>query len=155
MDMTFFELIESGFPFSRLLDSFAKENDLETMPAGRYALADGAYASIQEYMTHENVQFEAHKKWIDIQMIVSGSERILTAPIEAGKAITDYDAEKDICLYTCSEQIRAVDLNAGRLAVLFPKDLHAPGNSSADSVLVRKLIFKIPVKRWSEQEAPV
>ena len=87
---------------------------------------------------HRSPEFE--------EMIVSGSERILTAPIEAGEAITDYDAEKDICMYACSEQIRTIDLNAGRLAILFPENLHAPGNSIADSVFVKKVVFKIPIK---------
>ena len=114
-------------------------------------LSDEAYVSVLEYETGKNLEFEAHKNWIDIQLIVSGGERIFTAPIQAGAPISAYDSENDIGLYTCFEQIQAVDLHPGQLAILFLGDLHAPGNSISCPVPVRKLVFKIPVALWGKQ----
>lgn len=152
INSTLSAFVKSGLPFSSQLDSFAKANDFQSIPIGRYTLSDEAYVSVLEYETGKDLEFEAHKNWIDIQLIVSGSERIFTAPIQVGTPITTYDAENDIVFYTCSEQIQTVDLYPHQLAILFPGDLHAPGNSISDSVPVRKMVFKIPVELWNKQE---
>jgi len=63
---------------------FLKRPDIEATPIGRLEL-DGAllFALTQEYETkpiHDG-KLEAHKKYIDIQFIVSGEEFIGYAPL--------------------------------------------------------------------------
>ena len=43
---------------------------------GRYELSGGAYANVSTYKTapKEEKAFEAHRKYIDIQMIIRGNE---------------------------------------------------------------------------------
>lgn len=152
---TLCELVRGNLPVSQLLDSFVKTNDLQTIQVGRYELGDKAYISVQEYKTHENLQFEAHKEWIDIQLIVSGCERILTASVKTGKPETAYTRETDVRFYHCTEQIKRVDLYPDQLVILFPEDLHAPSNSISASVPVRKVVFKIPVAMWNKDEVSI
>ena len=137
-------------PVSRLLETFFQTHGLLTVPEGRYELLFGAYASVQQYKTCYNRRFEAHRKYIDIQLLASGEERIFTAPLAAGVVEEPYIEKKDIGIYRCFNRISAVDLTAGQLVILFPEDLHAPSNSISGPTTVRKLVFKIPVSRWEE-----
>ena len=53
-------------------------NKAEGAAVGKYDLENGAYVSVQEYTTkaRSEAKYEAHKKFIDIQMILSGKELI-------------------------------------------------------------------------------
>ena len=59
------------------------------------------YASVSEYTTkeYEDAKFEGHRKYIDIQYIVSGTESIEMADISKVTANTDYNENKDIEFY--------------------------------------------------------
>ncbi len=50
----------------------------ENTPTGRYEIDENSYANIEEYNTKpiENCRFEAHKKYIDIQLLLKGEERL-------------------------------------------------------------------------------
>ena len=135
-------------PVAHSVAAFFQAHDLLTTPEGRYELGGGAYVSVQQYTTCVNERFEAHKRFIDVQLLASGTERIFVAPLTAGIVEEPYSEEKDICIYRCVNQISAVDLEAGQLAVLFPEDLHAPSNSISEPTAVRKLVFKIPTSMW-------
>ena len=140
-------------PVSRLVAAFFERYDLLTAPEGRYELSGGAYVSVQQYMTCRNDRFEAHRRFIDIQLLASGAERILTAPLDSGVAQAPYNEEKDVAFYRCSGDISAADLAAEDLVILFPEDLHAPSNCISEPAAVRKLLFKIPVSVWHGDHA--
>ena len=59
----------------------ALQNGVEN---GKYPLEGGAYAVVSEYVTKaiEDAKFEAHKKFIDVQLILSGKEIIGVMPTE-------------------------------------------------------------------------
>lgn len=145
---TLYDFLQRDDSVSRLLTAFFQSHDLLTVPEGRYELGGGAYVSVQQYMTCVNERFEGHRKFIDIQLLSSGAERILTAPLAAGIVQEPYSEEKDICIYRCVHSVSAVDLAEGQLAILFPEDLHAPSNCVSKPTDVRKLIFKIPISMW-------
>ena len=52
--------------------------DWETVECGRYDVDDELYYMVQEYETKypEQARYEAHKKYVDIQYIVKGIERM-------------------------------------------------------------------------------
>src|SRR5690349_8178196 len=88
----------------RLLTAF---NFLETVDGswkpGRYDI-DGTlvYALAQKYTTHsvETAQAEAHRKYIDVQYVLSGREVILWAPLASLTRVTmPYTEEKDAALF--------------------------------------------------------
>lgn len=70
----------------------------ENTPVGRYEIDEQSYANIEEYNTkaHENCFFEAHKKYIDIQLLLKGEERLDFTSIEGLAPREDYNPEKDI-----------------------------------------------------------
>lgn len=107
------------------------------------------YALVQSYDSKpktDQPRFEAHRRYIDIQFIVSGKEHIGWAPLEAMQAVTDYNEAKDVFHGTVEpEAITFVKITAGQLAVLYPCDAHAPGFSIGTPAPVKKIVVKVLV----------
>ncbi len=85
---------------------------------------------------------EAHRQYVDIQLVIDGKELIGWSPIEACKQVqSDYDSQRDIMFFSDVPQTWLA-MRAGQFAVFFPQDAHAP---LAGSGPVRKAVAKIPV----------
>lgn len=86
--------------------------------------------------------YEAHRKYIDVQYIVSGHEYIGYAPLEDLTITKPYDADGDYCLLKGDGSM--VHVRPGMFAVLFPNDAHMPNASTeATPTKVRKLVVKV------------
>ena len=71
-------------------------------PAGRYELdGDRVYAMVQGYETHDADpdKLEIHRKYVDIQLLLSGEESIVCRSVAGLKETVPYNAEKDIAFY--------------------------------------------------------
>lgn len=127
-------------------EGFRFINDLPTGTApGRYELGSGAYALVQEYETKtaEGVQFEAHRKFIDIQYIFFGEELCYYAPISQMME-EEYQPEKDYVGLEGSGF--ALPLKTGEFVIFFPRDAHLPSRvTAAGPKPVRKVVVKIPI----------
>ena len=143
------ELAESYYGNSeRWKDAFRflSEKDLAHLEPGRYDIdGDNLYATISNYMTKDpdSAYFEAHRKYIDIQYVISGKEIIgIAKPVAAKDVITPYDTTRDIEFLT-------VEKASYRLAtphdffIFFPDDLHKPGLKDSISSPVTKLVIKL------------
>ena len=121
--------------------------DLET-PTGRH-LIDGEdlFAVVQEYDTAPSTEkrFESHLRYIDIQYIVSGKERMLHAPADTLKVNTPYNDEKDVAFYTDPEVSSSFLVLPGHFAIFFPADGHKPGVMAGGRDPVRKVVVKVRV----------
>ncbi len=76
---------------------FLLENELTALPVGRLELdGDNLYALVREYTTKPAEQgvWEAHRKYIDIQYMVSGSERMGFAQLSTMQ-LGEYLPERD------------------------------------------------------------
>ena len=117
-----------------------------TMPDGRHPIdGDIAYALVQSYETKEPAQnkFEAHRKYLDIQYVVSGQEVIHYAPLTSLESDTDYNAESDYALYREPRVSTALNLDPNSFALFFPQDAHKPGCISNRAELIRKVVIKV------------
>ena len=125
---------------------FLMRNDLKSLPTGRIDLNEDVYVTVSEYATKnaEGADYEAHKKYIDLQYIGSGEELIgWSRNKEVLKVITSYVEEKDIEFYEYS----GGDLLAAtpdRYFIFFPKDVHKPCIKTKDNNNnVKKVVVKI------------
>lgn len=85
---------------------------------------------------------EAHRRFIDIQLTVSGDEEIGWRPLaECVNPRGDFDAGRDIGFFA-DPPLVWLPVPAGYFAVFFPEDAHAP---LAGRGALRKLIAKVPV----------
>ena len=91
---------------------------------------DGAkvFGFIQEPVLREaaDAQFEAHRKYADIQIALADGEIINILPLEQVETWDAFDAEKDIGFSCVEEKGIAIPVNAGEFMILFPQDAHMP-----------------------------
>ena len=125
--------------------AFLKENNLEELPTGRHELEGPAlYVNVDEYLTkdEEDARFEAHRKYADIQYVVSGEEQIGVLPLEITTVTEPYKEEIDIVfLATDSSNYRVAV--PGKFFIFFPQDAHQPCVKLADNAKVRKIVAKV------------
>ena len=117
---------------------------------GKYPLESGAYAVVSEYETKSlaDAKFEAHRKYIDVQLILAGEEIIGVMPTERmreGVCIGEYNPDKDIELYRECGEYEANPLSAGDFIILYPEDGHMPAVHKDAPSHIKKIVFKIPV----------
>ncbi len=130
--------------FARVFD-FIVSSDWENMKYGRYPVTGtDAYINFSKNgQLPDNSVFEAHKKYIDIQYIVSGDEEIKYCPLRNGKIEEPYSEEKDYCLLKSSEYTTLV-LNRDEWCIFFPEDAHAACKKHMTDFCL-KVVAKIPV----------
>ena len=124
-------------------------NKADGAAMGKYELEDGAYVSVQEYTTkaRSEAKYEAHKKFIDIQLILSGRELIAVTPIEKMEIKDEYNEAKDVMFFHHNDECTDYVLEAGDLLILYPQDVHMPGVCVNERSLVRKIVVKVPVSK--------
>ncbi|MBQ1629162.1 MAG: YhcH/YjgK/YiaL family protein [Treponema sp.] len=124
-------------------------NKAKDAAVGKYDLENGAYVSVQEYTTkaRSEAKYEAHKKFIDIQMILSGKELIAVSPIEKMTISDEYNEEKDFMLFHHNDECTDYVLEAGEFLILYPQDVHMPGVCVNEKSPVRKIVVKVPVEK--------
>ena len=122
------------------------ESDFNNMNEGRYELGGEVYATITDYNT-KNISvadYEAHRKFIDIQYVPKGREYIgLTSLDDIISIIQPYDEEKDIEFFHKPDD-NLLLADPARYFVFFPTDGHKPCLRVGSSDKVRKVVVKIP-----------
>ena len=119
-------------------DNFPKER--------RVLDGDALFMNFANYETHaaETACFEAHRRYVDVMVMIEGEETIYVKNTAALQNITkEYDAEGDYLLAALDADRTAVRLTAGSFVVLLPQDAHAPGCDADGKAPVKKIIGKV------------
>ncbi len=127
--------------------AFIKKAIAENLPVGKYEL-DGKnlFASVQEYNTKEEqaARYEGHRKYIDIQYIVSGAEAVEITDISKTHSVTDYNDEKDVEFFQADGKTWKGVWTENEYGIFFPNDIHRPAMRVDDaSAPVKKILVKI------------
>ncbi|MBO7149469.1 MAG: YhcH/YjgK/YiaL family protein [Clostridia bacterium] len=138
------------------LKNYIKDQDLlkavldflktaKSAPKGRNDILGETYANVIDYTTKPftEIKMEVHRAFVDLQCVVSGEEKLLKQDISMGKAITEYDEEKDYAFHA-PETFDSAILNDSNFAILYPNDLHQCV-AADEPINIRKIVFKIPV----------
>lgn len=131
---------EDAFRFLATLDPAARENE--------YAIrGTDVFARIFSYETlpREQARLEAHREYIDVQMILSGGERIGWYP-RGGLSVSEpYDPSRDVEFYAADREPSSwLALTPGLCAIFFPDDAHltqVAGDTGPQKV--KKVVVKI------------
>ncbi len=138
-------LYKSDKKLARALEYLAK-TDFSKVPTGKVVIdGDNLFALVQEYDTRlrEKAQFEAHRKYIDVQYVVAGTEQLGYAHLSALKSAVAYDAGNDAQMLTGEGSF--ITASAGTFLVFFPEDAHMPGLAIGKPKPVRKVVVKVKV----------
>ena len=112
---------------------------------GKYFIdEDTVYAIVNEYDTKTEGFYEAHKRYIDLQYVVSGHEQLYWKNIKDCTVTREYDPTGDSMLLTAEDPV-VLDMPAGTFALLYPEDVHAPARAYKEVSHVKKIVVKIKI----------
>jgi len=113
---------------------------------GRYEQdGDKVFANVSSYKTkpREGAQFEAHRKYADLQAVISGTELIGWSPLGSLKEESEsFSSGGDIAFYSGGSMLDVV-LPAGYFVLLLPEDAHMPCIQADGEGDVTKIVVKI------------
>jgi YhcH/YjgK/YiaL family protein len=126
---------------------YLSKTDFSGMEPGRIELdGDNLFVLVQKYdsLPIDQGKWECHRKYIDIQYIADGIEKIGFTNIGNMAVKTEYNPEKDVAFLSGDGDY--VTLTKGSYGIFFPEDAHqpkiAPDNTPGK---VTKVVIKIKV----------
>ena len=137
---------------------FAKknENKILSLVHGSYDVGyNNIKMNVGKYFTkNENEKFwESHKKYLDVQIMIDGSERVAINDIRNMRE-KSFDSERDLVILD-GDKMFDVIIENGDVLVFFPNDVHKPELDILDSEneeecenkkkIVTKVVFKIEI----------
>ncbi|MBS1949227.1 MAG: YhcH/YjgK/YiaL family protein [Bacteroidetes bacterium] len=122
--------------------AFLRDKDLDTLSPGKYPIiGELVYANISEAPSHnkEDVKWESHKNYIDLQYIIKGKELIGIADTATATITKPYTP--DAINYTAEGKYYIA--GQGNFFLFFPNDAHRPTIKVAGYDAVKKIVIKI------------
>lgn len=146
-----YDKLENAGQYTASLEALSKAVEYArsidpSMPDGRIEIeGDNIYGLLSSYetMAESDVPFEAHRKYIDIQFLLEGRERLDVSHDDALEVKEPYSEEGDAALYYAPDTFSSVVLEPGKFVVLFPQDKHRPACRLGGPQKARKLVVKV------------
>lgn len=138
--------------YSQEAFEFMENFKAEDYADGRYDLKEeGLFVNIQSYTTkpREEQKYEAHRRYIDVQYIISGKEGFCLkdiAEMKESDVVVPYSEESDIMFFSNTVEGEYHALTDGEFLIMPPECAHMPGMAVGEPSPVRKMVVKIPVK---------
>ncbi|MGL5433949.1 MAG: YhcH/YjgK/YiaL family protein [Lachnospiraceae bacterium] len=112
---------------------------------GKYPF-EGGFFMIQKGQTKfiEEGTFEAHRKYLDIQIVVEGSEEVAWADIGDLSVEIPYNEEKDAERLNGPKD-HTMLITEGMFYIAFPHDAHKPISHTKKEQHYTKIVIKLPV----------
>jgi YhcH/YjgK/YiaL family protein len=133
-------------PRLRQAFEFLRSTDLAQLALGRHDVdSNDVFALVQEFRTKPDAEgfWESHRKYIDVQYVVAGVERMGYANLATLAVRNDYDPDKDLLVLDGSGDYLTV--SAGMFTIFAPQDAHMPCLAVGESTKVRKVVVKVAV----------
>ena len=145
------DVLENAHRYFALHERFAKafdfllRPDLKELPVGKYEIdADCVYAIVAKELGREkeDALLETHEKYIDIQLVMAGTDDMGWKSKSLCKQPTGgYDQKTDEQLFA-DEPDAWLSTKSGAFAIFFPEDAHMPLISSDH---LHKVVVKVAV----------
>ncbi|HNP22141.1 MAG TPA: YhcH/YjgK/YiaL family protein [Panacibacter sp.] len=134
--------------------AFLMETNLDAIAPGKYNIDENdVFAIVQEYDTLDALgeQMESHEKYIDVQYMIRGGERVGLALLSDQSVSKLYNDETDFMLYADAPSFFA-ELSSGIFMIFFPTDLHMPCIKIEKPAAVRKIVIKVKALSFPAQQ---
>jgi YhcH/YjgK/YiaL family protein len=145
------DILENAHRYLPLHKGFAKafdfllRQDLKEMPVGKYEIdGDRIYAMVSKDTGRrkEDALLETHEKYIDIQLVLAGTDDMRWKPKSlCKKPAGKYDQKNDEQIFM-DEPDAWISTKSGAYAIFFPEDAHMPLISSGQ---IHKVVVKVAV----------
>lgn len=128
---------------------YLRSNDFLKMEPGVYEI-DGKrmYAQVFDALTgpFEEKRPEFHKKYIDVQFLCSGIEKLGYAPDCGGYALAEAIEERDLYFVESVDNESFLTAVPGCYSIFFPNDIHRPAISVQEPTKIRKVVLKVSME---------
>jgi len=145
------DVLENAHRYQGLNKGFAKamefllRPDLKELSVGKYALdGDRVYAMVSKEpgRKREGAQLETHEKYIDIQLVLAGTDDMGWKPKSLCKQPAgEYDQKTDLQFFM-DEPDAWLSTKSGAFVIFFPDDAHMPLIASGQ---LHKVVVKVTV----------
>lgn len=128
---------------------YLKTTDLSSLAPGTYVIdSANVVATVSRLLpkTKEEVAWEAHRNFNDLQYIIDGKAQMGIASIDDPKASvkTPYDSKADVAVFSVNDAAY-YDAVPGTFFIFSPKDIHRPAFRAADGDTIKKIVIKVRV----------
>lgn len=126
---------------------FLKKANCDT-ENGRYYFGEFCYVNIQTCDTKlETPLMEAHEKYVDIQYLIDGEEKIFYTEKEGLGIRKPYSEGGDAALYNFDEKSEAVTYKSGEAVILYPEEAHLPNRAVTTLRTIKKAVVKVSMTK--------
>jgi len=138
------DLFRRAFSYLKSIKEFPNVGKVELC-------GDDLFVNIDKYSTKQEreCKFEAHKRYIDIQLIHSGREKIKWHPVELLSESVAYSSDNDVAFLDLPEEVLGEGvLESGYFMILYPDDAHMPQISpDSNNNNVEKFVVKVAIDK--------
>lgn len=123
---------------------FIEDNDLSKLPLGKIQLANDYVflnVSYAEPKAEEDISYEVHKKYADIQIDIEGCE-VINMGYGCDNKVIDYNPNTDFGTAECSTFVSCV-MGEGKFIICMPDEAHKPCIQYKDCTKVKKCVIKV------------
>jgi biofilm protein TabA len=132
--------------FERAVE-FLLRSDLDQLEVGRHEIdGERAYALVSKDVgrSRDSARLEAHRRYIDIQVVLAGLDTIGWKSVnQCSDPTGEYVEQRDVRFYSDEPDIW-LSVKPGSFVVFFPRDAHLP---SISSERIHKIVVKVVVDR--------
>ena len=123
-------------------------DSLNNISVGKYYFENGNYANVEEYTSKPltDGKYEVHRQYNDIQIVLSGKEKIYIKDLSTLKNSNGYIEDRDIEFF--EDKIYESDcvvLDGTNFVFIPPQDGHAPQIQYEKPGKIKKVVLKIKV----------
>jgi YhcH/YjgK/YiaL family protein len=130
--------------FARAIE-FMRNTDLHRLSPGVHQIIDKqlfVIVEVEQGRTREQAKLECHRRYIDIQLVLQGTDEMGWKPLaDCQQAVDEYNEARDIRFFNDTPD-SWISVPANAYCIFFPEDAHAPLVSEGK---IRKLVFKVAV----------
>ena len=125
---------------------FIQKVKKENLIPGKYRVGKN-FAFVQEGITRsvDEADFEAHNKYLDIQILLEGEEVLEYADKENLIVKTQYNEKDDV--EWLSGKGNAINITPGMFYLLYPYDAHKPSCHIVNETKYRKVVMKVKIDK--------
>ena len=114
----------------------------------RYDFGEFCYVNVQNCDTKEETPLmEAHEKYVDIQYLINGDEKIYYTPKAGLEIMKPYSEGGDAALYDFDEKSKSVVYTSGEAVILYPEEAHLPNRAANEPKTIKKAVIKVSMAK--------
>lgn len=125
--------------------TYLRETDLTSAAPGKYDIdGENVFAMIAENPKKDfaDTKWESHRQYQDIQMVITGAEKMGIAEISTLKTVHGYDESTDLIFYTGNGgDIHTAE--PGTFFIFFPQNGHRPDIKVDGIEKDKKIVIKV------------